>query len=192
MDAAHRSHINPDIRGYGRILDVGCGAGQTLISACPEIPGVGIDVDLAALKLGKSLVQRALFACAAAERLPFPNASFDFVISRVALPYTFLAYSLPEIRRVLTPGGRLWAVLHPISVPWQEARRGNIKSYLYFSYVLMNSLLFHFAQRQVGFRGHGCESFQTRHGMQKALAAAGFDEISFQTGMPFVVNARAW
>jgi ubiquinone/menaquinone biosynthesis C-methylase UbiE len=191
LDANHRSHINPDIRGYSHILDVGCGAGQTLVSSCPKLPAVGIDVDFAALKLGRSLAQQASFVCGAAEHLPFRDASFDCVISRVALPYTLLTCSLSEIRRVLTPGGGLWAVLHPISVPWSEARRGNFNSYLYFSYVLLNSLLFHFAQRQIRLAQRGCESFQTCYGMRKALSAAGFDEICFQTGMPFVVTARA-
>jgi ubiquinone/menaquinone biosynthesis C-methylase UbiE len=190
FDPAHRGHVNPDIRGCERVLDVGCGAGQTLISAYAETPAVGVDLDFTALQLAKSLSKNAMFACAAAECLPFADSSFDLVVSRVALPYTRISSSLAEIHRVLRSGGRLWAVLHPISVPWREAVGGNIKSYIYFIYVLLNGLLFHFGQVQVGFLGQGYESFQTRRGMQRALVSTLFEEISFRTGTPFVVNAR--
>ena len=44
---------------------------------------------------------------AGAEDLPFWNGAFDLVISRVALPYTMLGASLPEIARVLADDG--WA-----------------------------------------------------------------------------------
>lgn len=91
----------------------------------------------------------------------------------------------------MRPGGRLWAVLYRISVPWKEVAGGNIKSYIYFLYVLINSLLFHVAQAQFGLPGQGCESFQTRRGVPKALLAARFEEVSFPAGAQFVVNARA-
>jgi len=190
-DPVHHAHSNPDIRDCQRVLDVGCGAGQTLITAYPNTPAVGIDVDFAALRLAKSLTTRAAFACGAAEHLPFADGSFDLVVSRVALPYTHIPHSLAEIRRVLRPGGKLWAVLHPLSIPWKEATSGNFNSYLYFLYVLANGMLFHFSRRQIEFPRHGCESFQTRRGMRTALRAGGFGEIAFPIGPQFVVTATA-
>ena len=58
LDPAAPSRILPPIdAGVGRVLDVGCGAGQTLI-ACrlpAETLAVGIDPSFAAVTLGQSL-----------------------------------------------------------------------------------------------------------------------------------------
>ena len=80
-------------------------------------------MDFSALQLGRTLTDQVRFTCASAEALPYAQESFDLVIARVSLPYTYLAESLPEIRRVLVPAGRLWATLHTFSIPWQQARR---------------------------------------------------------------------
>ena len=108
--------VMPPISGRERgILDVGCGAGQTLIAS--PIPdgavAVGADVDAGALALGRQLTSRVRFVRAAGEALPFAAASFDLVVSRVALPYMDLPVALAEMRRVLRAGGRLWLALHP-------------------------------------------------------------------------------
>jgi ubiquinone/menaquinone biosynthesis C-methylase UbiE len=191
LDPAHPSYVNPHVPPGIHILDLGCGAGQTLIAAYPDRPGIGVDLDIGALRLGQSLSQQVRFVCAAAESLPFRAGSFDVVISRVALPYTDLSRSLPEIRRVLTSGGCLWAVLHPVSVPWKEARSGNLNSYLYFLFVLVNSLLFHICQRHFCFPGKGYETFQCRSSFAKALRRCGFEAIVISGDAPFVVTASA-
>src|SRR5207245_7299416 len=49
------------------------------------------------------------------ELLPFREASFDFVFSRVALPYMHIPKAASEMGRVLKPGGGLWCLLHPLS-----------------------------------------------------------------------------
>lgn len=48
----------------------------------------------------------------AAEGLPFPDASVDLVTSQYGLEYTDLTRSVPEIRRVLRPGGRVCLITH--------------------------------------------------------------------------------
>lgn len=47
-----------------------------------------------------------------AETLPFADASFDLVMSQYGLEYTDLARSVPELLRVLKPGGKIRLVLH--------------------------------------------------------------------------------
>ena len=47
-----------------------------------------------------------------AETLPFPDAHFDLVSSQYGLEYTDLARSVPEILRVLRPGGRVCLITH--------------------------------------------------------------------------------
>ncbi|MES2321815.1 MAG: class I SAM-dependent methyltransferase [Pseudomonadota bacterium] len=48
----------------------------------------------------------------AAEALPFPDGNFDLVMSQYGLEYTDLARTVPEILRVLAPGGRIRLLTH--------------------------------------------------------------------------------
>ena len=172
-----------------RILDIGCGAGQTLIAEYPQHKTFGIDVDLDALRLGRTLTQSACFASGLAEALPYRDEQFDLVIARVSLPYTDIRSSLGEIHRVLRPKGLLWMVLHPFSFCWRQARQGRLRGWLRFLYVLANGIMFHFLQRQ--FRvGSRQESFQTERGITRALQLAGFHEIHITRNRHFVVTAR--
>src|SRR5437879_10359663 len=82
------------------VLDVGCGAGQTLIAACQHTRAFGLDISFAALTLGRTLTDRVIFVCGSAENLPFRDFSFDFVIARVSLPYPNIPASVREILRV--------------------------------------------------------------------------------------------
>lgn len=131
------------------------------------------------------------FACARAEALPFPDARFDMVIARVSLPYTNLRASLQEIRRVLKTGGMLWVTLHPFSMAWEQAKASpSYKGWIYFAYIVFNSTLFGWTQRQVPFLGR-YESFQTDRGISRALAKLGFHEIAPRHGKHFLVTAKA-
>src|SRR5215471_4565846 len=72
-----------------RILDVGCGAGQSLIGLglAADVVAVGLDRDRDALSLGATWTSDVRFVCGGGESLPFDDESFDFIFSRVALPY---------------------------------------------------------------------------------------------------------
>lgn len=173
-----------------KILDIGCGAGQTLIAGFPDRVSFGIDVDAEALRFGRTLTNHVRFARGVAEALPYRSESFDLVVARVSLPYTRLADSLAEIHRVLRRDGQLWAVLHPFQMSWRQACRASIRGKLLFAYVLTNSLLFHCFQYQFAISGR-CESFQTRHGIRRALVRCGFRQIAFElTPRQFCVTAR--
>ncbi len=78
----------PPVENAKRILDVDCGAGQTLIAlnTCPAAMAVGVGC-LESLKLGREVAPTVHFVCAKGEALPFRDQSFDFVISRLALFY---------------------------------------------------------------------------------------------------------
>src|SRR5438105_5787661 len=109
-DTRARGHIMPELgTDVRRILDVGCGAGQTLIAGGlpPHARAIGLDVDFAALQLGKTLTNRVGFVCATGKSLPFCDAYFDVAISRVALPYMNLENAVRELARVLKPGGQV-------------------------------------------------------------------------------------
>src|SRR5215813_6681976 len=82
--------VMPVVEGrHQRILDIGCGAGQTLIGSNLRegVCAVGIDLDQSALAFGKRLSPAIHFVSGRGESLPFKNRFFDLVICRVSLPY---------------------------------------------------------------------------------------------------------
>ncbi|WZO96373.1 methyltransferase domain-containing protein [Isosphaeraceae bacterium EP7] len=97
----------------GQILEVGCGSGGFL-SACRDrgLDAVGVDIGLRWLVMARRrLADRggtASLVAASADRLPWPDATFDAVVADSVLEHTDDALaSLCEWRRVLKPGGRL-------------------------------------------------------------------------------------
>ena len=179
-----------------RILDVGCGAGQTLIASAPvsEVLAVGVDSDHAALQLGTQLTNAVCFVSARGEALPFIKESFDLVISRVALPYMNVSIALNEMCRVLRAGGRLWLVLHPFDQTLKDLisnlLRIELKAALYRVWVLSSGITLHLFGKQWAWikPGH-YESFQTSAAVRRLLVAAGFERIEITRGQHFVVTA---
>jgi SAM-dependent methyltransferase len=170
------------------VAAIGCGAGQTLIAAYSDQMTFGLDIDPAALRLGRSLTQKVRFVCGKAEALPYRDGQFDMVVARVSMPYFNIRASLQEIRRVLRPGGMVWMTLHTIAIPWRSARTANYKGKLFFAYICLNSILFHVCQRQFPLLGR-YESFQTERGITRALRRLGFVDICIARGTHFVVSA---
>lgn len=184
--------------GSRRILDLGCGTGQTLVDSAlgPEVFACGIDCNHAALQTGKQRLALAEFVCARGEQLPFRDESFDFVVSRVALPYMHIDRVLPEIHRVLQPGGSLWITLHPGRMVWEHMlaslRSSNLGDVIYRSYVMLNGLLFHTSGKLLKFplNRRRCESFQTSRAIDRALRNSGFSSVRVLRDRFFVVTAR--
>lgn len=197
--AGHPQRILPPVmKGDGRVLDVGCGAGQTLIATNFE-PGtmvVGLDLDKPALSLGRELDKTISFVCARAESLPFQGECFDFVFSRVALPYMHLHHALSEIWRVLKIDGRVWLVLHPYPMVLKETARAlsrlKIKRAAICLYVIANGLALNSLGKEfhLPFRKDYYESFQTIRGIRELLRKAGFEDIEAERGNFFVASAR--
>ncbi len=199
-DVQHPKRILPVIQErHRRILDVGCGAGQTLLANGSLHAGtvVGVDTDADALRLGKRLTGNIGFVSARGEQLPFPDASFDLVVCRVALPYMHIATAVREMSRVLDTDGELWVTVHALSKVLAELRDGlsrrDAKHVLMQCYVLSNGALLHWTGRDFAlpFRPGRRESFQTETGMRRALARAGFSDIFIdRSDNAFVVQAR--
>ena len=114
------------LKGQERVLDVGCGRGLMLIGAAKRLTtgsAVGIDVwqseDLSGNRAEATLENAALegvkdrvrVETADMRQLPFPDASFDVVVSKAAIHNLYVradrAKALSEIARVLAPGGQL-------------------------------------------------------------------------------------
>lgn len=125
FDLLHRYYVWPavldlagDVAGR-RILDVGCGSGPVLESLRDRgavVTGVEPSAKMLALarkRLGEDAVLH--HAGLGDDPLPFPDAAFDDAIACLVLHYLKdWKAPLTELRRVLTPGGRLIVVVdHP-------------------------------------------------------------------------------
>lgn len=192
-----RRIMPPILRSHRRILDVGCGAGQTLIASRLDVgvEAAGIDLDRSALSLGRQLTDQVHFVCARGEALPFRREHFDLVISRVAIPYMRIHGALAEIWRVLKAGGDLWIVLHPLSMIvnglLRHVARLEVRRAIYCTYVIANGMAFNVLGKEFHFpfNGDRYESFQTNRGITQALRSAGFENIRIDRGDFFVASA---
>lgn len=118
VERVHRRLLEQaDVRPGSRILEVGCGTGNLAVLAkrlAPAAEVTGIDPDPKALARARRKAQRrgvlVRFDLAYAEQLPFPDASFDRVLSALMLHHLGSQAKVPalrEVRRVLKPGGSL-------------------------------------------------------------------------------------
>ena len=113
-------------RGDETVLDLGCGRGAVLIAAARRLPrgrAVGVDIWKAGDQSGNSLAvtrrnaelegvaERVQLETADLRELPFAEASFDAVLSSLALHNIHAAAerrrALGKAVQVLRPGGRL-------------------------------------------------------------------------------------
>jgi demethylmenaquinone methyltransferase/2-methoxy-6-polyprenyl-1,4-benzoquinol methylase/phosphoethanolamine N-methyltransferase len=99
------------------VLDVGCGTGTLSVAARKRVDptgsvhGVDASPEMIARARRKSVRSNlpVTFELAAAQSLPFPDATFDVILCSLALhhlPQEARAAALAEMRRVLKPGGR--------------------------------------------------------------------------------------
>jgi len=94
------------------LLDAGCGTGGMLNIVRQEFPAAnltGVDQSTHALELTAGRETGAKLIPASVQELPFPDNSFDFVLSLDVLVSIGLndALAVQEAHRVLRPGGRL-------------------------------------------------------------------------------------
>jgi len=119
-----------------RVLDLGSGAGTDslvaaqMVAAGGHVTGIDMTPEMlakartAAAEMGATNVE---FVEGDAERLPFPDESFDVVISNGVIdlaPDKDAVFS--ELRRVLAPGGRIQIADVTIQNPVSEEGRRNI------------------------------------------------------------------
>jgi SAM-dependent methyltransferase len=172
-----------EVRGR-RILDAGCGSGPlyaALRDRGATVTGIDSSAEMLQLAWQRLGADAVLHRADLRSPLPFPDGSFDDVIASLVLHYLEdWATPLAELRRVLTPGGRLIAsVDHPFH---SQAQAGPGAGY--------------FATREWSFHwtlgGHTTRmSFWHRplHAMTDAFTDAGF-RITVISEPPPVPEAR--
>ncbi len=101
------------VQNTERALDAGCGSGILTLKLANRINYVvGLDISRSMILSAKSY-QRELkkdnvaFVVADLERLPFKKGTFDFVVSKATLHHTRLDVTVPGLRRLVRPGGRM-------------------------------------------------------------------------------------
>ena len=106
-----------------RVLDVGCAKGflvKDLMAVCPGLVAFGLDISLyALLNCERDVVGRLHLG--SAERLPFPDRSFDCVLSLNTvhnLPRPRALKAMQEIQRV--SGGRAFVQVDSYHTPVQK------------------------------------------------------------------------
>ena len=114
-----------------RILDIGCGGGDTVLDlarrVAPDGSIVGIDVSAAVLAFARRAAEglgQVRFIQADAQAPPFAPASFDAAFSRFGVMFfADPVAAFANIRRSLRPGGRLAFVCwRPMTEnPWMGA-----------------------------------------------------------------------
>lgn len=129
----------PPLRGDERVLDMGCGRGAILGLAASLVPDgrvVGLDLWRSSDQTGNSpeAARRNLRAEGVEDRcelqtgdmtaMPFPDSTFDLVVSNLAVhnvPLVQRLCAVDEAVRVLKPGGRL-VIADLMSTPAYAAR----------------------------------------------------------------------
>src|SRR6266571_8944876 len=126
------------------VLDIGCGTGTLAIAAKQQV-GVkgrvyGLDASPEMLARAEKKARKAsvevVFRNGVVEKMPFPDAQFDAVLSTVMLhhlPRKARLECAAEMRRVLKPGGRVLAVEFGLAAREQKGllahfhRHGHVK-----------------------------------------------------------------
>jgi len=141
------------------VLDIGCGAGQTLVAICRNVnPHLAVGIDVEENNLSFAYRQSSMylktsshcsFLTADADDLPFICNSFTHIIFRQALYLVSARKAMAELARVLCPGGIAY-----IRVPsWKHVlgyfKRKNAKSTLRGLFVLLNGTTFHLFGKQL-------------------------------------------
>ncbi len=97
-------------------LDVGCGAGLSAVAIgyqADVVVGVEVEPNMLRYRL-----PGARYVVGSAERLPFRDAAFGLITAAGSLNYVDARLALPELGRVLAPGGRL--VVYDCGTGWPE------------------------------------------------------------------------
>ncbi|MFC4372592.1 class I SAM-dependent methyltransferase [Nocardia halotolerans] len=169
----HNAHFRAAARVgvRDRVLDVGCGTGQTTREAARaaiEGSAVGVDVSEVMVEHARRISEEqgpanVSFQLADAQTHPFPPASFDLCISRFGtMFFADPVAAFTNIGRALRPGGRL------VMLVWQVRDRNE-----------WVSLLRPDRTDTVTAPGPGPFSLADPAATESVLAAAGFTEIGF-------------
>jgi SAM-dependent methyltransferase len=164
------------VRRHDRVLDVGCGTGQTTRQAAREATaGSALGVDLSAQMIDRARelaqaegLRNVTFQRADAQVHRFPPEQFDLAISRFGtMFFDDPAAAFANIGRALHPAGRL------VMMVWQGHERNE------WDVAIHESLEGSGESMAVAAEGPGPFSLADPATVEEVLGAAGFADVSF-------------
>lgn len=198
QDPSNPKRIVPTCAGKSwKVLDVGCGIGQTLIAPefadCAERHGIDIDAD--AISAGRLQFPDLTLSVASAEDTHYADVYLDLVFSRVTIPHTKMPYALQELHRVLKPGGKVWLTLLSFHTERPQLmstfRHVRFRSVLDRTCVLLNSTLLQIAGRCAVRPCNGTyEALQFPSGFRRLLIKSGFTDFCVDGPQQLLATAR--
>ncbi|HEV8083107.1 MAG TPA: methyltransferase domain-containing protein [Chitinophagaceae bacterium] len=162
---------------HARILDIGCGLGDTTLMLDERFPNsiiTGLDGDAslieAAIEEKKLLRPNLNFVCSDALYLPFEDNCFDFVFTRYCLQHIPEALTvLQEMKRVCKPSGIVFAQ-EPDSNSYQSYPEGNaypifkeMVNTLFADAIIGRKLIHYFKSLQLKNIQHNTQSILADH-----------------------------
>jgi ubiquinone/menaquinone biosynthesis C-methylase UbiE len=157
-----------------RILDIGCGAGETTTelaaAVAPEGSAVGADISRPMLEAARRRAPQLSFLEADAQTYPFEAGAFDAAFSRFGVMFfADPAPSFANLRKALRKGGRLTFVC------WQEPK---LNAWLIEP---MRAVYRHVPKLpQLGPEDPGPFSFASPERVKRILGQAGFADVSME------------
>ena len=145
-----------NIDNNSRILDIGCGTGQTAAYLANEYSAIvtGIDIHPIMIEKAKKRMKKEhlpveILQCSI-ENVPLQDDTFDFVISESVLSFADKPTALSEIYRLLKDDGQLIAIEFTINKSLETTIANKIKQFYGFESLLTEQdWIHHF--KQAGF-----------------------------------------
>ena len=168
--------IAEQIRAYSyeSLLDVGCGTGFLIDNLTKQKPAryCGVDLSDEMIRMAqKKQIEGAEFVVSSAEKLPYPDESFDIVTcSQSFHHYPYPEAAMREAKRVLKPGG-----LYILS----DTGIGGVGAWI------DNHIIFRLM------RSGDCHT-TNRRGIEKLMASVGFSVVDSRQvkGMIYTVTGK--
>lgn len=162
------------------LLDLGAGTGdlaREALSAFPKARVVGADFTLEMMRVGRR-ISPLDFSAADALQLPFPDFSFDAVVSGFLMRNVIdLQKALEEQYRVLKNGGRI--VILDTTRPKKNILSPFIWLHMHFVIPTLGGLITG-SRDAYRYLPETTEGFVTAEDMAERMAKAGFRNIGFQ------------
>jgi SAM-dependent methyltransferase len=198
LEPASAGLTNKNFEGK-RVLDIGCAYGKDFLHPAYEkaLSLHGIDPDAVSIICGRVNYPQLDLRIGYAEKLPYEDGYFDFVVSRVSLLYSNIPVAFAEINRVLKPGGTILLTMHDWRITlrfikkalkerdWRYMVRHAYVMVATVGFVLTGKVLRHPWVRDTQ------ECFQTEGSLRRSFNRAGLEATRFwHEGPHWLIEAR--